>query len=62
MANAASRSDPSPFPDQRAAAKQVRLQTQAVKSLHVLLGINPAELQRGWKEIELLGHHLSITD
>ena len=62
MAHPAPRPDASPFPDQRAATKQIGLKAKSVKPLHVLLGINTAELQRGWKEIELLGHHLSITD
>jgi len=56
MAHPAPRPDASPFPDQRASTEQIGLQAKPIKPLHVLLDIDPAKLQGGWKKIELGGH------
>jgi len=55
--NTAARPDPSPFSYERAAAKKIRLKTKAIKAVHILLGINPAEMCCGGKNIKLLNHH-----
>ena len=60
MADTATRSDPTPFSYQRAAAKQIGLKREPIKPTHIPLRINPAEVRGRRKEVELLNQLESI--
>ena len=50
------RSDPTPFPHKARSAEKITLNGNPVVAAHVACGVNPSQMQMGWKDFELRTH------
>jgi hypothetical protein len=50
------RSDPTPFPHKTRLAEKITVNGNPVVAAHVACGVNPPQMQMGWKDFELRTH------
>jgi hypothetical protein len=50
------RSDPTPFPHKARSAEKITVNSNPVVAAHVACGVNPPQMQMGWKDFELRTH------
>lgn len=50
------RSDPTPFPHKARSAEKITVNGDPVVAAHVACGVNPSQMQMGWKDLPLRTH------
>ena len=50
------RSNPTPFPHEARSAEKITVNGNLVEAAHIACGVNPPQMQMGWKDFELRTH------
>jgi hypothetical protein len=50
------RSNPTPFPHEARSAEEITVNGNPIVAAHIACGVNPPQMQMGWKDCELRTH------